>query len=47
MATGDFFVGRVVFAKMKGFPPWPAVIEEIMTDSRKAKVKFYASNEQW
>lgn len=47
MANDEYFVGRVVFAKMKGFPPWPAVIEEILTEKRKAKVKFYASNEQW
>lgn len=46
MENEDFFVGRVVFAKMRGFPPWPAVIEEIFSKRKKVKVKFYASSEQ-
>lgn len=44
--SDKFFVGRAIFAKLKGSPPWPAVIQEILPKNR-VKVKFIASNEQW
>lgn len=36
-----FYVGRNVFAKLKGYPPWPAKIESIVEN--KVKVTFVGS----
>lgn len=40
-----FYVGRDVYAKLKGYPPWPAKIESIANG--KAKVVFYGSKNEW
>lgn len=34
-----FFVGQLVFAKIKGYPPWPGFISEI--DGNRAKVTYF------
>ncbi|KAG4066937.1 hypothetical protein HA402_007685 [Bradysia odoriphaga] len=39
----SFIVGDYVFAKVKGYPPWPAKITSI--DKKKYKVYFYGTGE--
>lgn len=45
VAKPIFRVGQLVYAKMKHFPPWPAIILEVK--NRLARVQFFGWNEQW
>lgn len=45
VATRSFFVGQLVFAKIKGYPPWPSVISEI--NGNCAKVVYFNWNKQF
>lgn len=38
-------VGDFVFAKMKGFAPWPGQVEELR--GNYARVRFLADNDRW
>lgn len=40
----EFQIGQAVFAKIKGFPPWPALIVGIM-GTNQAKVVYFNSSE--
>ncbi|XP_063230197.1 PC4 and SFRS1-interacting protein isoform X2 [Bacillus rossius redtenbacheri] len=35
-----FSSGDKVFAKVRGYPPWPAVVEEIITDPTPSKTRY-------
>lgn len=44
----DFQLNEIVFAKQKGFAPWPAIITAFHPKKpRCAKVEFFAWNQQW
>lgn len=43
MKKENFHIGDKVFAKVKGYPPWPAMILE--ENGKKFKVKFYGTGE--
>lgn len=44
----EFQLNEMVFAKQKGYVPWPAVITEFHPQKpRYAKVEFFAWNQQW
>lgn len=45
VAERRFFVGQLVFAKLKGWPPWPGVIVEI--DRFKAKISYFNWRNQY
>lgn len=45
VALRSFFVGQLVYAKIKGHPPWPAVISSI--DGSRAKVFYFNWNKQF
>lgn len=38
-----FYVGQVVFAKLKGYPAWPAVITSLPKGRKIARFVFYNS----
>lgn len=40
----DFAVGELVFAKVRGFSPWPARIKSINATNTQYNVEFYAEN---
>lgn len=40
-----FSVGQVVYAKLKGYPPWPAVITFIPKGRKVAKVLYFNSGQ--
>lgn len=40
----SFTVGQVVYAKIKGYPPWPAIITHMPTE-KKARVQYFNSSE--
>lgn len=40
-----FNIGDKVWAKLKGYPHWPAIIEDNSLKSKKYKVKFYGTGE--
>ncbi len=40
----EFHIGLKVFGKIKGFPYWPGVIEDIKND--KYLIRFYG-DEKW
>lgn len=46
LATVKFIVGQVVYAKIKGFPPWPAIITHIPKNRNVARVQYFNSG-QW
>lgn len=41
-----FVAGQVVYAKIKGYPPWPAVITHIPKNRKVARVQYFNSG-QW
>uniref|UniRef100_A0A1B6IHZ8 PWWP domain-containing protein n=1 Tax=Homalodisca liturata TaxID=320908 RepID=A0A1B6IHZ8_9HEMI len=49
MATPKFMIGDKVFARMRGYPPWPAkvegVVENTSTKSIKYRVYFYGTKQ--
>lgn len=45
LSTFSFTEGDFVFAKMKGWPKWPAVIRE--TDKNKVLVDFFDKDKTW
>lgn len=40
-----FVAGQVVYAKIKGYPPWPAIVTHMPTE-KKARVQYFNSG-QW
>lgn len=45
IAVRQFFVGQLVLAKIKGYPPWPGLITEI--DRSRAKVVYFNWHNQY
>lgn len=45
IAIIKFSVGQIVFAKIKGYPPWPAVITALPKDKNCAKVTYFNSGQ--
>lgn len=45
VAERKFFVGQVVLAKIKGYPPWPGTIVRIV-ENRLAEVVYFGWYEQ-
>lgn len=45
VAKHSFRVGQCVYAKMKFYPPWPAIIQEIRNN--QARVQFFGWFNQW
>ncbi|CAI5437798.1 unnamed protein product [Caenorhabditis angaria] len=43
----DFVVGEIVWAKMKGFPPWPAKIVGDVPSKNKKSVLFFGTNQTY
>lgn len=41
-----FDVGQVVYAKIKGFPPWPSIVTHIPKNRKVARVQYFNSS-QW
>lgn len=41
-----FSVGQAVYAKLKGYPPWPAFISHIPKNRKIARVQYFNSG-QW
>lgn len=46
LVTLKYTVGQVVYAKIKGYPPWPAIITHIPRDRNIARVQYFNSG-QW
>lgn len=44
LAVRNFSVGQVVYAKIKGYPPWPAIITHMPT-AKKARVTYFNSGQ--
>lgn len=45
VAIREFAVGHCVYAKIKGYPPWPGLITEL--DKSKAKVAYFNWHDQF
>lgn len=45
VAVRSFFVGQLVYAKIKGYPPWPGVISSL--DGSRAKVVYFNWNKRF
>lgn len=43
----QYEVGQIVYAKQRGYPPWPSMISEKIKKNDKYKVKFFGWNQQW
>lgn len=41
MAGFDFFIGEVVWAKIRGYPWWPAIVKKAMADPKENKYMVY------
>lgn len=37
--------GQIVLAKMKGWTPWPSMIEKLTTNRKRAQVLFFGTNQ--
>lgn len=46
LAEVKFVVGQAVYAKLKGYPPWPAIITHIPKNRKIARVQYFNSS-QW
>lgn len=44
LALRKFYVGQAVYAKIKGYPPWPALITQMPT-IKKARVQYFNSGQ--
>lgn len=45
LAERKFSLGEIVFAKIKGYPPWPSTITQFIKNN--VKVVFFGWREQW
>lgn len=45
LSVRRFFIGQLVFAKIKGYPPWPGLIIEI--DKCRAKAVYFNWRNQY
>lgn len=45
LAAQQFTVGQAVYAKIKGYPPWPAVITHLPPNRKIARVMYFNSGE--
>ena len=37
--NNNFFIGEIIFAKIRGFPWWPAKIVNIITEKSKKNIQ--------
>ncbi len=44
-ADGEFGVDAVVWAKMKGYPAWPARVDSLLSGGARATVEFFGTGE--
>lgn len=45
IAIIKYTVGQIVFGKIKGYPPWPAVITALPKGNKLAKIAYFNSGE--
>lgn len=45
IATINYIVGQVVFGKLKGYPPWPAVITALPNNKKVARIMYFNSGQ--
>lgn len=44
-SVNSFAIGKIVYAKLRGYSAWPAIIED--TQGKKFKVRFFGDNLLW
>ena len=44
-AAKSFNEGQLVFAKVRGYPPWPARVMSVAAGGQRCQVYFYGTNE--
>jgi hypothetical protein len=47
LCAGDYVVGEVCFAQVKGFPFWPAKVETTDLEKRTVEVIFFGTGERY
>lgn len=45
LAERKFSIGDIVFAKIKGYPPWPSTVTQFIKN--RVKIVFFGWREQW
>lgn len=45
IAKINYTVGQIVFGKIKGYPPWPAVVTELPKGKNVAKILYFNSGQ--